>query len=143
MIYEYARHAGERLVLDTNTLISHLLIPGGIPAQAVRKNLRYGQIIASDATLRELAEVIAGPKFDRYLSIEDRQQFFRLFGRIVELVPIIRNIQVCRDARDDKFLELAVNGRATTIITGDQDLLILNPYQSIQIIAPGQYIKGM
>ncbi len=132
----------ERLVFDTNTLISHLLIPSGIPAQAVRKGLHKGQLIASDATLGELAKVIARPKFDRYLSIEDRQQFFRLFGRVIEHVTIIRNIQACRDSQDDKFLELAVNGRATTIVTGDQDLLILNPYQSIQIVTPKKYLKG-
>ena len=132
----------ERLVFDTNTLISHLLIPASIPAQAVRKGLHKGQLIASDATLSELAEVIARPKFDRYLSIEDRQQFFRLFGRVIEHVTIIRNIQACRDSQDDKFLELAVNGRATTIVTGDQDLLILNPYQSIQIVTPKKYLKG-
>lgn len=132
----------ERLVFDTNTLISHLLIPASIPAQAVRKGLHKGQLIASDATLSELAEVIARPKFDRYLSIEDRQQFFRLFGRVIEHVTIIRNIQACRDSQDDKFLELAVNGRATTIVTGDQDLLILNPYQSIQIVTPNKYLKG-
>ena len=46
------------------------------------------------------------------------------------------------DSQDDKFLELAVNGRATTIVAGDQGLLILNPYQSIQIVTPKKYLKG-
>ena len=132
----------ERLIFDTNTLISHLLLPNSLPAQAVRKGLHQGQLIASDATLGELAEVIARPKFDPYLSIDDRQQFFRLFGRVVELVPIIRTVRACRDAKDDQFLELAINGRATTIITGDQDLLALHPWQSIQIITPANYVNG-
>ena len=130
-----------RLVFDTNTLISHLLLPSSLPAQAVRKGLHQGQILVSDETMGELADVLVRPKFDRYISIEDRQTFFRVFGRVVENVHIIRNIQVCRDPKDNKFLELAVDGRATCIITGDQDLLILHPFNSIPIITPQSYLE--
>ena len=63
-------------------------------------------------------------------------------GRVVEKVNIIRKIQACRDPQDDKFLELAVNGQAEAIITGDQDLLALNPFHSIQIITAGMYLRG-
>jgi len=130
-----------RLVFDTNTLISHLLIPSGLPAQAVRQGLHEGQLIVSDHTLSELAEVLARAKFDRYISVADRQEFFRVFGRVVEKINIIRRVQACRDPGDDKFLELAINGNASHIITGDQDLLALHPFQSIQIITPAKYIK--
>jgi len=130
----------ERIVFDTNTLISHLLLPDSLPAKAVRKGLNEGRIIVSEDTLSELAEVISRSKFDRYISIEDRQEFFRYFGRVVEKVEIIRRIKKCRDPKDDKFLELAINGNATHIITGDRDLLVLNPLQTIQIIKPVQYL---
>jgi uncharacterized protein len=130
-----------RLVFDTNTLISRLLIPSSVPAQAVTKGLHTGRLIVSDETLSELAEVLSRPKFDRYISVKDRQAFFRVFGRVVEKVPIIRTVRACRDPRDDKFLELAVNGRASHIITGDQDLLVLHPFQSIQITTPGDYLE--
>ena len=130
-----------RLVFDTNTLISHLLIPSGLPARAVRKGLHEGQLIVSDDTLSELAEVLARAKFDRYISLADRQEFFRVFGRVVEKINIIRRVQACRDPGNDKFLELAINGQASHIITGDQDLLALHPFHSIQIITPLNYIK--
>ena len=130
-----------RLVFDTNTLISHLLLPSSLPAQAVRKGLHQGQILVSDETLNELADVLVRPKFDRYISIEDRQDFFRVFGRVVEKVHIIRSIRVCRDPKDNKFLELAIDGRATCVITGDQDLLTLHPFNSIPIITPQSYIE--
>ena len=130
-----------RLVFDTNTLISHLLMPSGLPAKAVRKGLHEGQLIVSDDTLGELAEVLARAKFDRYISLADRQEFFRVFGRVVEKINIIRRVQACRDPGDDRFLELAINGQASHIITGDQDLLALHPFQSIQIITPLNYIK--
>ena len=130
-----------RLVFDTNILISHLLIPTGIPAKAVRKGLHKGRIIVSDDTLNELASVISRPKFDRYISLQDRKDFFRFLGRVVERVAIIRNVRACRDPKDDKFLELAVNGRAETIITGDQDLLALHPFHSIKIITPDEFLS--
>ena len=129
-----------RLVFDTNILISHLLIPTGIPAQAVRKGLHLGQLIVSNDTLNELASVISRPKFDRYISLQNRKDFFRFLGRVVERVTIIRNIHACRDPKDDKFLELAVNGQAETIISGDEDLLALHPFRSIQIIIPGRFL---
>jgi len=131
----------QRLVFDTNTLISHLLVPSSIPARAVATGLRAGRLIVSDDTLGELVEVLSRPKFDHYISLRDRQDFFRYFGRVVERITIIRSVTGCRDPKDDKFLELAVNGRASHIITGDQDLLALHPFQSIPIITPARYLK--
>lgn len=94
----------------------------------------------SDATLGELADVLSRAKFDRYISIEDRQLFFRRLARVVEVVPITHTVRVCRDPKDDKFLEVAVNGAANLIITGDEDLLVLNPYRDIGITKPAQYV---
>jgi len=131
----------ERIVFDTNTLISHLLLPDSLPAKAVRKGLHAGRVIVSKDTLSELAEVLSRSKFDRYISIEDRQEFFRYFGRVVEKIEIIRKIKKCRDPKDDKFLELAINGRAALLITGDKDLLVMNPFQTIKIIKPEQYLN--
>ena len=125
-----------RYVFDTNTLISHLLLPSSLPAQAVRKGLRHGQLLVSDDTLDELADVLARPKFDRYISLEDRQQFFRMFARGVERVNITRRVQLCRDPKDDRFLELAVNGEASYIITGDTDLLLMQSFHETRIVTP-------
>ena len=129
------------LVFDTNTLISGLLLPDSEPAHAVKKGIHEGKIIVSSDTLNELAEVLSRAKFDRYISHENRKEYFRYFGRVVEKVEIIRKIKACRDPKDNKFLELAINGQAEVIITGDKDLLILHPYQSIQIITPAQYLN--
>lgn len=130
----------QRIVVDTNRLVSRLLLPRSIPATAVRKATASGQLLVCESTLAELAEVLARPKFTPYVSIEDRQQFIRMLGRIAEMVPITRIIRECRDPKDDKFLELAVNGRAHVIVTGDKDLLALHPFRGIQIITPAQYL---
>lgn len=71
-----------------------------------------------------------------YVSIEDRQEFFRRLSRVAEVVPITYMIRVSRDAKDDKFLELAVNGNADLIGTCDDGLLSLNPFRGIPFITP-------
>ncbi len=126
----------ERVVVDTNALVSRLLLSDSIPGQAVHKVVDEAQLLISEATLEELADVLFGGKFDPYVTIEERQEFLRLLGRIAEPVQDVHTIRACRDARDDKFLELAVNGEASLIITGDADLLELDPFRGIPIITP-------
>jgi putative PIN family toxin of toxin-antitoxin system len=91
--------------------------------------------------MNELADVLARPKFDRYISLADRQQFLRLLGRVAEFVPIVYPVRECRDPKDDKFLEVALNGKADLILTGDTDLLALHPWQGIVILSPARYVK--
>jgi putative PIN family toxin of toxin-antitoxin system len=131
----------ERLVADTNALISRLLLPSSIPGRAVRKAVDNGLLLVSEATMEELADVLALPKFDRYISLEDRQQFLRLLGRLAEFVPIVYPVRACRDPKDDKFLEVALNGKAAVILSGDSDLLALHPWQGIPILSPAEYLK--
>jgi len=130
----------ERIVVDTNALISRLLLPRSAPGKAVRKAADSGQLLVSEATLAELADVLARPKFSPYVTIKDRQQFIRLLGRVAEVVPITHVIRASRDPKNDKFLELAVNGEAQLIITGDKDLLVLDPFRQIPIITPAEYL---
>ena len=131
----------QRIVVDTNALISRLLLPRSVPGKAVRQAIEAGQVLISEATLAELADVLARPKFAPYVSIQDRQQFVRFLGRIAEMVPITHTIRACRDPKDDMFLELAVNGSAEVIITGDKDLLALNPFRGVLIVTPAQYLR--
>ena len=130
-----------RIVVDTNALVSRLLLPSSVSAQAVRKAVDSSTLLVSEATMNELADVLARPKFDRYISLEDRQQFLRLLGRLAEFVPIVYPVRACRDPKDDKFLEVALNGDAQVILTGDADLLALHPWQGIAIVAAAEYLN--
>lgn len=133
-------NVNRRFVVDTNTLVSRLLIPNSVPAKAVSWALNNGKILVSDDTLQELAEVLSREKFNQYISIEDRQEFIRYFARICERVEIIRRIESCRDPKDNKFLELAINGNAEMIISGDNDLLVMSPFQNIKIVRPSDVV---
>ena len=107
-----------RIVLDTNALVSRLLLPDSIPGHAVRKAVEEGGILMSEATLFELADVLGREKFDVYVSIQDREEFLRKLGRIVEMITILHAVQDCRDVRDNQILEVAVNGQAQVIVNG-------------------------
>lgn len=130
----------ERIVIDTNCIVNRLLVPHSVAAHAVRRAIDTADVLMADATLGELAEVFSRAKFDRYISIEDRQQFFRRLARVVEVVPITHTVRVCRDPKDEKFLEVAVNGAAELIITGDKDLLVLDHHRDIRIIMLAEHI---
>lgn len=131
----------ERIVADTNCLISRLLLPSSVPGDAVRRAVDSGLLLVCEATMNELADVLARAKFDRYISLADRQQFLRLLGRVAEFVPIVYPVRECCDPGDDKFLEVALNGKADLILTGDADLLALHPWQGIAILPPARYLK--
>jgi uncharacterized protein len=60
-----------------------------------------------------------------------------------ELVTIAQRVVACRDPTDDKFLELAVNGHADLLVTGDADLLALNPFRDIPIVTPATFVQGV
>ncbi len=128
-------------VLDTNLLISRLLVPSGTAAKAVNHALERGILLVSEATLQELATVLGRSKFDSYVSREDRQQFIRLLGGVARVVAIPAPIRACRDPKDDKFLEVAVHGEARAIITGDADLLDLDPFHGIRIVQPADFLR--
>ena len=134
-------HEPERIVADTNLLVSRLLLPQSLPAQAVRKAVEEGQLLVSDATLGELADVLSRAKFDPYVSLEDRQDFIRVLNRVAERIIVTAPIKACRDPKDDKFLELALNGEANMILTGDRDLLALHPFRGVDILSPREYIE--
>jgi putative PIN family toxin of toxin-antitoxin system len=129
-----------RVVLDTNALISRLLVPSSVPARTVRRAISEHVVLASDPTITELADVLSRRKFDLYVSVQDRKAFLRLFGRISERVTIAHVVRACRDPKDDKFLELAVNGAADVIVTGDADLLTLNPFRGIRIVSAAEFL---
>jgi putative PIN family toxin of toxin-antitoxin system len=130
-----------RCVIDTNVFVSATLFSPSIPRQAVSKAVRGGLLLFSEDTKNELKEVLLRSKFDRYVSREARAIFLSLIRTVAEFVPIIQLVRQCRDPKDDKFLEVALNGRADVIVTGDKDLLRMHPWRGIEILAPADYLR--
>jgi putative PIN family toxin of toxin-antitoxin system len=130
----------ERVVIDTNVLISGLFSTASTPALAVEKAVTKAQLVATTETLRELIEKLHSPKFDQYVRRERRDALLERVASLVEIIDVLQSIRASRDPKDDKFLDAAVNGRADVIVTGDNDLLALNPFRSIAIVTPADYL---
>lgn len=131
----------KKYVLDTNIIVSALLFKQSQPRQGLDKARNKGIILMSHAILVEIQEVLARAKFDKYITLGERQIFLIGFQETVTFIDIEETINACRDSKDDKYLELAVNGQATTIITGDRDLLVLNPFKNIPILSVREFLE--
>ena len=130
----------KRIVVDTNVLISRLIAPSSVPGQAVRRATSKDQVLASNTFMLELYRVVSRPKFDRYVTDEERQLFLSGLRDVVESIAVVRIVRACRDPKDDMVLELAVNGKADLIVSGDRDLLSLGSFDGIAIVSPASYL---
>ena len=129
-----------RLVVDTNVILSAILFPNSVPSRALDRS-QGSVVLASKLTLQELNEVAGRSRFDRYVEPEKRRRLVAEYVRATVTVDIPFPIRACRDPRDDKFLEVAVHGRADLIVTGDTDLLALDPFRGIEILTPAEYLE--
>lgn len=132
-----------RYVFDTNTLLSALLFEHSTPGRALLQALQRGEILLSQATLEELAEVLQRKKFDRYVTTGQREEFLEGLVERANFIEATEQVRVCRDARDDKFLELAISGGAAYIISGDNDLLSLHPFGQVAVVTPAEFLAAI
>jgi uncharacterized protein len=127
-------------VFDTNCLVSALLIPSSTSRRALKKADENGHLIFSKDTIVELNEVLIRTKFDKYVSLEERLEYIKRLEARGKIIQITSAFTDCRDVRDNKFLDLAYDGNALCIISGDADLQILNPFHHIAIISPANFL---
>lgn len=130
-------------MFDTNVLVSALLFDTSKPAQAFFVVLRGGEVLVSADVVAELSEVLGREKFRRYVSQEDLERFLWSLLREATLIEIREKVEACRDPRDDKFLELAVNGGADCIVSGDDDLRALHPFRGVEILTPSEFLDAL
>jgi uncharacterized protein len=131
-----------RVVVDTNIFISAALKENSSPGVALQRVEQSGGLLKSVATEQELLETLARRRFVPLIAASFREWVAELLAA-AELVTIVERIAACRDPKDDKFLELAVNGQADLIVSGDSDLLVLNPFRDIPICTPATFVQGV
>ena len=136
----------QRAVLDTNVIVSGTIIPSGSPAIIIDA-WREGRfsLVTSEAIIDEVKRVLNDDRI--------RSSYPKLKNAHVgKIVNLLRNQSVLtpgnlslsvveRDPDDDKFVVAAVEGRAQFIVSGDQDLLSLNRYESTRILTPAEFLK--
>jgi putative PIN family toxin of toxin-antitoxin system len=128
-------------VFDTNALLSALLKEDYMPGTALKKARQTGTLLVSAETVAEYFNVFSRIKFEKYVSMEIRLAFIEnIISNALTIEPQIKVID-CRDPKDNKFLELAIAAGASCIISGDQDLLMLHPFNTIPILSPGDFLQ--
>ncbi len=135
-----------RAVVDTNILVRALIKPNGTvgPVLSLLRDGRY-VLLYSEQLLEELVDLLARPRLrNKYpLSDETVEASLQLILLRGEKVCPQREIRLCRDPKDDKFLEVAAAGQAAIIVSGDEDLLILNPFEDIPIVPPRDFLARL
>jgi uncharacterized protein len=131
----------KHFIFDTNSLISAALIPTSPNRIALKKADEAGILVFSKETLTELSEVLIRSKFDKYLSLDERLEYIQRLESRAKIIETSSNFSDCMDAKDNKFLNPAYDSGAQCIVTGDCDLLVLNPFHSIPIISAVRFIN--
>jgi putative PIN family toxin of toxin-antitoxin system len=130
------------VILDTNIIISALMLKNSLPAKVLNMAIDNYQIVYSEKTFLELQAVLMRQKFDKFILQEAREDFLILFLSVAKKINIIHQVNLCRDAKDNKFLDLAINSEALYLITGDQDLLVMKEIDKTKIITPVDFINA-
>lgn len=135
----------ERVVIDTNVLISAALSPGSAPAQIVDCLILHATLVFSQQTFEEFETRLWRPKFDRYIDIERRNLLLHDLSAIADwvTVPDMTGTRYSRDPDDDVFVHTALAGKVDWLVSGDRDLLELpmSPDWNFQIFSPAQALQ--
>jgi uncharacterized protein len=127
-----------RLLLDTNVLVA-ALVARGTCADLLEHCVRHHMVISSTALLHEIEDVLQRKFNQRAVDIRSA---VRLFSEtFVTVTPATLDTPVCRDPDDDVVLTTALAGECAAIVTGDQDLVVLDPFRGIRILTPAKFWK--
>ena len=133
----------KRVVLDTNVFISALLSSSGKPFASLSWALDNATILASHELISELTTRLARPKFAKYVSEKRRNAFVSEIAVLAVQIEVSGTLKACCDPDDDKLLEIATLGLADCIVTGDQDLLVLDPFRGVRILTPAAFLEAV
>jgi uncharacterized protein len=131
----------ERVVLDSNVLISAVISPAGKPSQCLAWVLENASLVLATSVVEEVATRLERPRFKKYIDEAKRREFIAELRAASLLVELSGTLRACRDPDDDKLLETAILGAADYLVTGDQDLLVLDPFQGIPIVTPARFVS--
>ena len=132
-----------RIVMDTGVLVSAAIRPESVPALALEKAFLQFDVCASAETLDELETVLRRPKFDRYVSLQQREIFLTGFRQQAVLFQVSQIVTDCPDPKDNMFLALADTAMAELIVASDPHLTDMHPWQGIPIMPPAAFLVGV
>jgi uncharacterized protein len=133
-----------RVVLDTNVVVSRYISPRGNPAAILEKwEQERFSLLVSEPILREYQAVLSYEKIQRLHRLSNDEveaviNSFRVFAETVEINQTVTAVK--DDPTDNKFLECALSGNASFLVTGDNHLLQLKDFHGITILDPTSFL---
>jgi putative PIN family toxin of toxin-antitoxin system len=135
-----------RAVVDVSVLVRAVIKPNGTVGPVLGR-LRDAAYVAlySDALLAEIVDVLHRPRIRvKYqLADEDIETVLALILLRGEPVKATTTVTACRDPKDDKLPALALDGHADLIVSGDDDLRVLDPFKGIPIVGPADFLARL
>lgn len=131
--------ARKRIVFDTSSLIPACLHPDREPARLFRFALLNHTLYSSPEAMKELLVVLSRPKFDAWRPLNQRLAWAGLYQAAVLMVDKCEHVTDCRDAKDNKFLEVALAAPVDLIVSSDRHLIEMHPYRGIAILSLEQF----
>lgn len=128
----------QRLIIDTNLWVSFLLSKKFNFIDSLLDS-RKVELVLCEELIEELIEVISRPKLSSFFSTKDRNLLFEIIERYSIYVDIVSSVTACRDSKDNFLLSLSVDAKADYLLTGDKDLLVLNPFGVTKIVTITDY----
>jgi uncharacterized protein len=98
-------------------------------------------LIAAREVIEEVETRLARPKFAKYVDEARRRDLVTDLRLTAILVELTGTLKACRDSDGDKLLETAIVGRANCLVTGDKDLLVMDPFHGIAILTPARFLE--
>lgn len=130
------------IVFDVSSLVGAAIRRDGIPERALRRALEADTLAPSRAVADELLDVFHRPRLARYLDpVLGADVLGSVLSCAVWFDPAVRVLD-CRDAKDNKYLELALAAGAGTLVSSDDDLLVLHPWHGVRVLRPAEYLSG-
>lgn len=128
------------IVFDASAVVSAALREDSVPERALLRAEAIDLFALSAEVDAEIAEVLGRSRFARAVTAARRTRILEILrGDAVWFSPTER-VTDCRDAKDNKYLELALAAGAGTIVSGDADLLVLDSWRSVRILKPAVYL---
>jgi putative PIN family toxin of toxin-antitoxin system len=128
------------IILDTNIWISFLIINDYKKLDLLIKKRKI-QLLFSNELLEEFITVSQRPKFKKYFTKNDIEKLLHYFDSYGKIIKIKSDIKECRDIKDNFLLNLAIDGKADYLITGDNDLLNMQIIQETKILSITDFLK--
>lgn len=130
----------DRIILDTNLLISFLLFQDYSKLDSILSQKKV-VLLFSQTLIDEFIEVAQRPKFKKYFSASDLQDLLLRISERSIFIDVTTQVSICRDPKDNFLLSLAKDGKASHLITGDNDLLTIKKYQKTAILTLTEYLS--